>query len=128
MRKLKKYVPSRFMAEDSYYDKEEADFVVSFIEQLKHTKGEFYNQPFELMDWQEQIIRDLFGILRPDGTRQFRTCFVSVGKKNGKSELSAAIALYLLCADREQRAEVYGCAADREQASLVFDVACDMVQ
>ena len=46
----------------------------------------------------------------------------------GKSELAAAIALYMLAADGEQRAEVYGCAADRDQASLVFDVACDMVQ
>ena len=128
MRKLKKYVPTKFMAKDSHYDKEEADYVVSFIEQLKHTKGEFYNQPFELIDWQEQIIRDVFGILKPDGCRQFTQIFVSVPKKCGKSELAAAIALYMLCADGEQRAEVYGCAADRDQSSLVFDVACDMVR
>ena len=128
MRKLKKYVPTKFMAKDSHYDKEEADYVVSFIEQLKHTKGEFYNQPFELIDWQEQIIRDVFGILRPDGTREYRTAFIEIPKKCGKTTLAAAVALYMLCADGEQRAEVYSCAADREQASLVFDAACDMVR
>ena len=128
MRKLKKYVPTKFMAKDSRYDKGEADFVVNFIEQLKHTKGEFYRQPFELIDWQEQIVRDIFGVLKPNGYRQFTTAYIEVPKKCGKSELAAAIALYMLCGDGEQRAEVYGCAADRDQASLVFDVACDMVR
>lgn len=116
------------MAKDSHYDKDEADFVVNFIETLKHTKGEFYNQPFELIDWQEQIIRDIFGILKPDGYRQFTTAYIEVPKKCGKSELAAAIALYMLCADQEQRGEVYGCAADRDQAGLVYSVACDMVR
>lgn len=116
------------MAKTSHYDKEEADFVVAFIEQLKHTKGEFYNQPFELIDWQEQIIRDVFGILKKDGCRQFNTVYIEVPKKCGKSELAAAVALFMLTADGEQRGEVYGCAADRDQASLVFDVACDMVR
>jgi phage terminase large subunit-like protein len=128
IRRLKKYKPTKFMAATSHYDKEAADYVVNFIEQLKHTKGEFYNKPFELIDWQEQIIRDVFGVLKPDGFRQFKTVYIEVPKKNGKSEICSAIAIYMLCADREQRAEVYGCAADREQASLVFDVACDMVR
>lgn len=128
MEKLKDYKPTRFMAPTSHYDKDAADYVVAFIEQLRHTKGEFYNKPFKLLPWQERIIRDVFGILKPDGYRQFNTVYVSVGKKNGKSELASALALYMLCADGEQRAEVYGAAADRDQASLVFDVACDMVR
>ena len=128
MRKLKRYTPSKFMLPTSHYDSDEADFVVGFIEQLKHTKGEFYKKPFELIDWQEQIVRDIFGTLKPDGTRQFTTAYIEISKKSGKSELAAAVALYMLCADGEQRAEVYGCAADRDQASLVFDVACDMVR
>ena len=123
-----KYKPSKFMAKTSHYDKTAADHAVMFIEQLRHTKGEFYNQPFYLMPWQEQIVRDVFGIVKADGNRQFNTAYVEISKKNGKSELAAAIALYMLCADGEQRAEVYGCAADRDQASLVFDVACDMVR
>ena len=116
------------MAKTSKYNKDAADYVVAFIEQLRHTKGEFYDQPFDLIDWQERIIRDVFGILKPDGYRQFNTVYVEVPKKCGKSELAAAVCLYMLCADGEQRAEVYGCAADRDQSSLVFDVACDMVR
>lgn len=128
MRKLKNYKPTKFKAKDSYYDKEYADFAVAFIESLCHTKGTWAGKRFELMDWQEQIIRDLFGILKPNGYRQFNTAYIEIPKKNGKSELAAAVALLLTCGDGEQRAEVYGAAADRQQASIVFDVAADMVR
>lgn len=128
LRKLKNYKPTKFKAKDSYYDKEYADFAVAFIESLCHTKGTWAGKPFELMDWQEQIIRDLFGILKPNGYRQFNTAYIEIPKKNGKSELAAAVALLLTCGDGEQRAEVYGAAADRQQASIVFDVAADMVR
>lgn len=127
-RKLKNYKPTKFKEKDSYYDKEYADFAVAFIESLCHTKGTWAGKPFELMDWQEQIIRDLFGILKPNGYRQFNTAYIEIPKKNGKSELAAAVALLLTCGDGEQRAEVYGAAADRQQASIVFDVAADMVR
>ena len=128
MRKLKKYVPTKFKAKDSIYDKKAADFAVNFIQCLKHTIGQWYDTNFELIDWQEQIIRDVFGTLKPDGYRQFNTAYIEIPKKQGKSELAAAVALYLLCADGEERAEVYGCAADRNQASIVFQVAADMVR
>lgn len=128
MRKLKNYKPTPFMASDSIYDKAAADYAVAFIEALKHTKGIWAGKPFDLIDWQEQIIRDLFGILKPNGYRQFNTAYVEIPKKQGKSELAAAIALLLTCGDGEQRAEVYGCAADRQQASIVFEVAADMVR
>nr|DAM45461.1 MAG TPA: Terminase large subunit [Caudoviricetes sp.] len=127
IRKLKKYIPTKFMSEDSHYDKGAADYAVAFIEALCHTKGTWAGKPFELIDWQEQIIRDLFGILKPNGYRQFNTAYVEIPKKQGKSELAAAVAILLTCGDGEERAEVYGCAADRQQASIVFDVAADMV-
>ena len=128
IRKLKKYKPTRFMAKGSHYDKDKADFAVSFIECLCHTKGTWAGKNFELIDWQEQIIRDVFGTIKANGYRQFNTAFIEVPKKNGKSELAAAVALLLLCGDGEQRAEIYGCAADRNQAKIVFDVAVDMVR
>ena len=127
-KKLKNYKPTKFKAKDSYYDKEYADFAVAFNESLCHTKGTWAGKRFELMDWQEQIVRDLFGILKPNGYRQFNTAYIEIPKKNGKSELAAAVALLLTCGDGEQRAEVYGAAADRQQASIVFDVAADMVR
>ena len=128
MRKLKNYKPTKFKAKGSYYDKEYADFAVAFIESLCHTKGTWAGKPFELMDWQEQIIRDLFGILKSNGYRQFNTAYIEIPKKNSKSELAAAVALLLTCGDGEQRAEVYGAAADRQQTSIAFDVAADMVR
>ena len=128
MRKLKKYEPTRFMAKTSHYDKEAADYAVMFIESLCHTKGTWAGKPFELIDWQERIVRDLFGVLKENGYRQFNTAYVEIPKKQGKSELAAAIALLLTCGDGEERAEVYGCAADRNQAKIVFDVAVDMVK
>ena len=128
MRKLKKYKPTKFMAKTSHYDQDAADYAVMFIESLCHTKGTWAGKPFELIDWQEQIIRDLFGVLKPNGYRQFNTAYIEIPKKQGKSELAAAVALLLLCGDGEERAEVYGCAADRNQAKIVFDVAVDMVR
>lgn len=128
MAKKLKYSPSPFMAKDSHYDKNAADFAVNFIQCLSHTKGTWAGKPFDLIPWQEQIIRDLFGILKPNGYRQFNTAYIEIPKKQGKSELAAAIALLLTCADGEERAEVYGCAADRQQASIVFEVAADMIR
>lgn len=126
--KLKNYKPSQFMLPTSHYDKKKADRAVTFIENLCHTKGKWAGTPFWLLPWQEQLIRDIFGIVKPDGNRQFRTAFVEICKKVGKSELAAAVALYLLYADNEPSAEVYGVAADRQQASIVFDVAKQMVE
>ena len=126
--KLKNYKPSQFMLPTSHYDKKKADRAVTFIENLCHTKGKWAGTPFWLLPWQEQLIRDIFGIVKPDGNRQFRTAFVEICKKVGKSELAAAVALYLLYADNEPSAEVYGAAADRQQASIVFDVAKQMIE
>ena len=128
MRKLDSYTPTKFMAADSTYNKNLADYAVNFIECLCHTKGTWAGKPFELIDWQERIIRDIFGTIKPNGYRQFTTAYVEIPKKMGKSELAAAVALLLTCGDGEERAEVYGCAADRQQATIVFDVAADMVR
>lgn len=126
--KLDNYEPTRFMLPTSHYDENRANRAVRFIENLKHTKGKWAGKWFWLLPWQEQIVRDIFGIVDDNGKRQFRTAFIEIGKKNGKSELAAAVALYLLYADNEPSAEVYGAAADRGQASIVFDVANQMVQ
>lgn len=125
---MTKYKTTRFKAKDSKYSKSHADYAVNFIECLSHTKGTWAGKPFKLLPWQEQIIRDLFGVIKPNGYRQFNTAYIEIPKKMGKSELAAAVALLLCCGDNEERAEVYGCAADRQQATIVFDVAADMVR
>ena len=127
-RRNMQYEPSKFKLESSTYNKDLADYAVNFIECLSHTKGTWAGKPFKLLDWQERIIRDLFGIVKNNGYRQFNTAYIEIPKKMGKSELAAAVALLLCCGDGEERAEVYGCAADRQQATIVFDVAADMVR
>lgn len=112
------------------FDEAAADRAVTFFERyLRHTKGRWMGCRFELMPWQrDEIIRPLFGWKRPDGTRRFRTAYIEIPRKNGKSSLCAGIALYLLLADREPGAEVISAAVDREQANIVFELAKDMVQ
>ena len=76
--------PTRFMLPTSHYDKRKADRAVSFIQNLKHTKGVWAGKPFILFPWQEQIIRDLYGTIKGNGYRQFNTAFVEICKKAGK--------------------------------------------
>ena len=109
------------------FDEAKAQRTVEFINCLKHTKGRWRGQSFDLLPWQEQIIRDVFGTVKENGYRRYNTAYVEIPKKNGKSELAAGIALYMTCGDGEWGGEVYGCASDRQQASIVFDVAVDMV-
>jgi len=112
-----------------WFDEVAADRAVRFFPTfLRHSKGQHAGQPFELLDWQEKLVRGIFGWKRPDGTRKHRRVYVEVPRKNGKSQLAAGIALMLLFADGEPGAEVYSAAADREQASLVFQAASDMVE
>src|SRR5436309_3689644 len=121
----------------SYYlDKKAAQRAVDFFaECLVHVKGEFAGRPFILEPWQQRdIIRPLFGwkvqlgARRDPATdpRKYRTCYVEIPKKNGKSSISAGVGLYLLTADHEQGAEVYSAAGDREQAAIVFNLAKQM--
>ena len=110
------------------FDEAKAQRAVEFIRCLKHTKGRWRGQAFDLLPWQETIIRDVFGTVKEDGFRQYNMAYVEIPKKNGKSELAAGVALYMTCGDNEWGAEVYGCASDRQQASIVFDVAVDMVE
>lgn len=112
------------------FDEKKARRVVRFIECLKHTKGEFHGKPFKLLPWQEKVIRDVFGTVREEDPdiRQYNQVYIEIGKKNGKSELGAALALNMLINDDEWKAEVYSCASDCQQAAIVFDVAVDMVR
>lgn len=126
-RQKTEFEPTRFMLPTSHFDMDRAMHAVNFIEQLKHTKGKWYNEPFALLDWQRDIVMDLFGVIKADGNRQFTTGYIEVPKKSGKTELAAAIALYMFIADGEYGAEIYSCAADRAQAGLVYNVAIAMI-
>lgn len=117
------------VSEGCYFDAEAAEKVRDFFRRfLRHSKGAWAGQPFELLDWQwRDVIQPLFGWKRADGTRRFRKGYIEVAKKNGKTTLASGIGLYLLIADGESGAEVYSAGADREQAGIVFREAASMV-
>jgi len=106
---------------------EPASDPIAFINRLTHTKGPFAGQTFNLRPWQVRIVRSIFK-KRRDGLRQYRSCLLMLPRKQGKTELAAAIAVYGLLADGESGGEVYSAAADRDQASLVFGVAAQMIR
>lgn len=124
-RSLKKALAWR---KEYYFDRVEAGRVIKFFAQnIRHTKGSFAGKPFELEAWQRKATRRLFGWKRRvDSSRKFRTMFVFVPRKNGKSTWGAGLALYLLHADREIGAEIVSAAADTEQANVIFSIAKDM--
>lgn len=107
-----------------------AEYVADFFPRfLCHSKGEFAGQPFELLDYQrDDIIFPLFGWLNEDRRRRFRTAYIELPKKNGKSTLAAGVGCYMLVGDGEQGAEVYSAATDRDQASIVHREAINMVE
>ncbi len=111
-----------------YFDKVEAEVAMMFISCLRHTKGAYSKVNFRLQPFQAFIIYSLFGWKMTDGTRRFRKAYVRMARKNGKSELAAAIALYLLIGDAESGAEVYTAATVRNQAKMVFTPAAAMMK
>lgn len=123
------------MALETRFNEAKADHVVSFFEKLLvHTKGSYARQPFLLSPFQrDEIIRPLFGTQMFDPeldewVRLYNAAWLEMGRKNGKSEVLAGVALYMTGADDEEGAEVYGVAKDTDQASLVFDVARRMLE
>ncbi len=105
-----------------------ADRVVRFINNLTHSSGDFARQPFNLRPWQERIVRALFSTNGTTGRRRYRTALLMLPRKNGKTELAAAIGLYGLMGDGEIGAQVILAAADRDQAGHVYNAAVAMVR
>lgn len=114
-----------------YFDEDDAAKAVEFFPLfLTHHKGPWAGQPFDLLDWQrELIVRQLFGWKRRrNGLRRFRKLLLYVPKKNGKTQLVAGLANLVLFCDGEMGAEIVVAAADREQARLLFGEARAMVE
>ena len=110
------------------FDRQAAQHAIDFFGFLKHSKGEWAGQPFLLEPWQQFLLWVIFGWKRADGYRRFRTAYIELCRKNGKSTLAAGIALYMLVADGEPGAEVFSAATKREQAKITWSEAVRMVQ
>lgn len=112
------------------FDEEAADHALTFFRFTKHSKGEWAGRVFELALWQIFIVGCLFGWQRQiDGVwlRRFRTAYLSVARKNGKTQLAAGIGLYLAFFDGEPGAEVYSAATTEAQARICWSEAKRMV-
>ncbi|WP_423207193.1 terminase large subunit [Paracoccus yeei] len=109
------------------WDRAAALHAIEFFSHLRHSTGEWAGQQFDLQPWQQFVVGSVFGWKRADGLRRFRTAYVEVARKNGKSALLAGIALYALVADGEAGAHVYAAATTRDQARIVFGEAERMV-
>ena len=109
------------------FDAQLAERAISFFaEELRLNGGDFEGLPFILGPWQAFIVGSLFGWVRGDGSRRFRTGYAEIGKGNGKSPLAAGIGIYCLVADGESRAEVYAAATKKDQAMILFRDAVAM--
>lgn len=115
------------------FDRDAGQFVCDFVERLPTTDT---GKPFQLYQWQRDAIMEFYSTMVPDsGTtegkaeliRQYWYLYLEISKKNGKSELAAALGIYHLIGDGELNAEVYVCAADKDNASIVFNAAVFML-
>ena len=112
-----------------YFDEAAAEDALQFFSYLHHSKGEWGGKVFILSPWQQFFVYCLFGWKRKkDDMRRFRTAYLEVARKNGKSTLAAGIGLYMLDGDGEPGAEVYSAATRRDQAKIVHSEATRMVR
>lgn len=110
------------------FDVAAADRAIQFFGFLKQSKGEWGGHILTLESWQAFIVGTIFGWKRRDGLRRFRTAYIEVPRKNGKSTISAGVGLYLLVADGEPGAEIYSAATKRDQARICHSEAVAMVK
>lgn len=83
---------------------------------------------YRLLSWQKKVLHDIYGtVSMENGRRKYRSAYISVGKKNGKSFLIGGLPIYHLLAEDEQNPEAYGAAAAKDQAGLVFKAAAQLV-
>lgn len=112
------------------YSSKQANHALEFVENYcRHSKGAYGGKRFRLETWQKALVAATFGFVHKEtGLRKFRQVMLVVGRKNGKSTLSAAVGLYLMIADGEAGAEVYACATKKDQAKIIWLEAKKMVR
>lgn len=110
------------------FDEAKTARAMLFAANMPNIKGPEAGKPIRLMDWQKFVFANVFGFVDETGTRRFRQGVVFVPKGNGKTTISAPLALYLTFGEGEGGAEGYAAAVTRDQARLLFDVAQNMVR
>lgn len=115
--------------DDVEYRPQEGVRAVRFIQALPHVKGRWASkrESLKLQPWQMFIVVALFSFYK-NGLRMHTEAYIEIPRKNGKSTLAAAIALYIFLESREHGAEVYSGATTEAQAWEVFRPMRDMVK
>ena len=108
------------------FDEAKSKEVVEFI-QLLHLTDDFYGKPFILRPWQKEVIDAVYGTVSSDGLRQYRSGYLEIPKKNGKTTLIAALGLYHLVCD-PPGGQIYCCAAEKDQAGISYRTAKSMIE
>ena len=108
------------------YSEERGNEPIKFLEMLKLT-DDFYGKPFKTMEWQREVITNVYGTLNDKGYRQYNYAYLEIAKKNSKTTTIAGLSIYHLACDAEE-GQIYCCAADRAQASLIYKAAVSMIE
>lgn len=95
---------------------------------IRHTKGRWAGQPLTFEPWQQEFLDEAFEIDPATGLRVYNEVLLGIPRKNGKSTMASAIALYLLVADGENEPEIYAAAAAKGQATAVFRQASRFIE
>jgi len=104
-------------------DLEPAEHFAQFSETfIKHTIGRWHGKPFKLEPWQRDLVDALLAVDK-DGRRKVRQALIGLPRKNGKSSLLSALALWASSVEGEHAPDVIVSAGSREQAAVVFDQA-----
>lgn len=102
---------------------------VQFLRSLRHPKSILPKRAFQLDEWQERIIRRIYGPRHPDGSRIVKTVVLLLPRGNRKTSLSAALALiHTFGPERSPAGECIFAAADRQQAGIAFKEAVGIVR
>lgn len=118
-----------FERDDIEFRPDKADRVEKFINKLRHTDGQFYNQPFILQDWQAFMVYGIFGwYWKGTDKRVIRNAYIQLSRKCGKTSIASAIALYALIADGEIGAEVDLVSPSSEQTRIAFRCASNYAE
>lgn len=110
-----------------HYDADMALRPVNFIERYCCLPEGKPGRKIALEPFQLFVLEMLFGFVDDNGLRQFHECMWVVGRKNGKTSLSAALAIYMLMADGEGAPQCYSAATSKDQASLLYGSMLRMV-
>lgn len=113
------------------FDITQAARYINFIERIcKHTRGDQAGKPFILAPWQVFFVGQMFGWVAVDDIkrRRFTTAHLFVARKNGKSQLAAALALAMAVLDNDGAPQLVTAATKRDQAREVFDEICRCVK